>query len=179
MHRNPTYFPQPTSFIPERFLLASNPFPEARLFEADGKDAFRAFEKGPRNCIGEQFAMIEMKVILAMVVGAGIQFQAMLPDAEQGSIGEEQAWIKEGGVTLSEEQKRGWRWREAEGKGGADPVRETEEWEARVKRGEVKGQQGKGRMVEGFEIYQMLKGAGKPAYLMPGRVYLDGLGKGE
>jgi cytochrome P450 len=144
VHRNPLYFPSPSSFIPARFLPDRTPFPDAKLFSPDnsGKDAFRAFEKGPRACIGEQFAMIETRVILAMVIGAGINFRAEL-----------------GG-------------KEAEGKGGVDMVQGTDEWEERMSKGEVKRQQAEGRVVEGYEVYQMLKGAGKPSYLMPGRCYV-------
>ncbi len=69
IHRNEEYFPRPTEFIPERFLPHSTPFPDARLFEKDGRDAWRPFEKGPRNCIGQELAMIETKVILAMTLG--------------------------------------------------------------------------------------------------------------
>ena len=70
IHRNADFFPNPTSFIPERFLPDSTPFQHAKLFTPAGKDAWRPFEKGPRNCIGQELAMVETKVILAMTVGA-------------------------------------------------------------------------------------------------------------
>ncbi|KAF1838758.1 cytochrome P450 [Decorospora gaudefroyi] len=52
--------PDVDAFKPERFL------PE----NADQipPDAWRPFEKGPRNCIGQELALIEMKVVLAMTV---------------------------------------------------------------------------------------------------------------
>ncbi|KAF2030376.1 cytochrome P450, partial [Setomelanomma holmii] len=47
-------------FKPERFL----PENASKL----PADAWRPFEKGPRNCIGQELALIEMKVVLAMTV---------------------------------------------------------------------------------------------------------------
>jgi cytochrome P450 len=70
IHRNTDFFPRPTEFIPERFIQEITPFPDAGLFTPAGKDAWRPFEKGPRNCIGQELAMVETKVILAMTVGA-------------------------------------------------------------------------------------------------------------
>lgn len=70
IHRNEAFFPEPTAFMPERFLPESTPFPDCQLFTAAGKDAWRPFEKGPRNCVGQELAMIETKVILAMTLGA-------------------------------------------------------------------------------------------------------------
>jgi cytochrome P450 len=65
--RNPRFFPEATKFIPERFLPDQTPFPNAELFTPAGRDAFRPFEKGPRNCIGQELAMIELKVVLALM----------------------------------------------------------------------------------------------------------------
>jgi cytochrome P450 len=54
MHRNPRYWSDPDSFIPERFLeTESDPF------------YYVPFSVGPRNCVGFKFALYEMKVILA------------------------------------------------------------------------------------------------------------------
>ena len=49
-HRNEEFFPEPTKFVPERFLQNETPYKEAKLFTPAGKDAFRPFEKGPRHC---------------------------------------------------------------------------------------------------------------------------------
>lgn len=67
IHRNTRFFPEPVKFIPERFIQSQTPFPEAELFTEAGKDAFRAFEKGPRNCIGQELAMLEGRIILALM----------------------------------------------------------------------------------------------------------------
>jgi cytochrome P450 len=79
IHRNETYFPDPISFIPERFLPPSHPeskFPHAGLHRPEGKDAWRPFEKGSRNCIGQELAMMEAKVVIALIVAGGIDFTA-------------------------------------------------------------------------------------------------------
>ncbi|KAI8440044.1 hypothetical protein MSG28_001470 [Choristoneura fumiferana] len=59
MHRNPNVFEDPLEFRPERFDVSSsfkNPF------------SWVAFSAGPRNCIGQKFAMLELKVTLAALV---------------------------------------------------------------------------------------------------------------
>lgn len=58
--RDPDYFPDPDSFIPERFSAQNSdkihPF------------AFTPFSAGPRNCIGQKFAMLEMKSTVSKVL---------------------------------------------------------------------------------------------------------------
>nr|AZJ25112.1 CYP4L46 [Cydia pomonella] len=59
MHRNPDVFEDPLEFRPERFETSNS-----------ARNAFSwiAFSAGPRNCIGQKFAMLEMKVTLAAIV---------------------------------------------------------------------------------------------------------------
>lgn len=59
MNRFPKYFPNPDTFIPERFLPGNT---------TDNKEAYMSFSKGPRNCIGQELAIIELKTLLAMTV---------------------------------------------------------------------------------------------------------------
>ena len=60
LHRDPEQFPQPEKYIPERFLpensIKRHPF------------AFVPFSGGPRNCIGQRYAWLEMKVIITNIL---------------------------------------------------------------------------------------------------------------
>ena len=61
MHRAPQYWVDPDSFLPERWLVG----PEHKLYPRKG--AWRAFEWGPRSCIGQGLAMTELRITLAMI----------------------------------------------------------------------------------------------------------------
>ncbi|KAK9416903.1 hypothetical protein SUNI508_09375 [Seiridium unicorne] len=62
-HRNPCFWPEPDSFIPERWTVRDESDP---LHPA--KNAFRPWEQGPRNCIGQELASLELRLILALTV---------------------------------------------------------------------------------------------------------------
>jgi cytochrome P450 len=60
MHRNPRYFADPEAFIPERFSKEN----EANIPHY----AYLPFGGGPRVCIGNQFALMEARLILATIL---------------------------------------------------------------------------------------------------------------
>ncbi|CAK4031373.1 sterigmatocystin biosynthesis P450 monooxygenase stcS [Lecanosticta acicola] len=62
LHRHAKYFPDPHTFNPERFL------PGSEIYNRQTHAAWIAFSKGPRNCIGQELALMETKVILAMIL---------------------------------------------------------------------------------------------------------------
>ena len=62
LHRDPSYWPQPDKFLPDRWLVG----PENPLYPIKG--AWRPFEYGPRNCIGQELTMIEMKIAKILVL---------------------------------------------------------------------------------------------------------------
>lgn len=59
LHRNPRYWENPEGFDPDRFS------PEA--IEARPRCAYLPFATGPRQCIGNAFAMMELQIVLATV----------------------------------------------------------------------------------------------------------------
>jgi cytochrome P450 family 4 len=58
IHRNPKYFENPNEFNPSRFESIDGSLPYAYI----------PFSAGPRNCIGQKFAMLEMKSTISKVL---------------------------------------------------------------------------------------------------------------
>jgi cytochrome P450 len=60
IHRNPENFDRPDVFDPERFLGDN--------LSRMKKDAYRPFEKGSRDCPGQELSMMEMRITLALTI---------------------------------------------------------------------------------------------------------------
>lgn len=60
LHRTAEFWPNPEEFDPDRFSEEN--------FDEDARAAYIPFSLGPRRCIGEYFAMLEMKIHLAILV---------------------------------------------------------------------------------------------------------------
>ncbi|TGO52386.1 hypothetical protein BCON_0142g00120 [Botryotinia convoluta] len=61
-HHNPAHWPRAEEFLPERWIVAESD----ELYPP--KNGWRPFERGPRNCIGQEVAMTEMKLMLALTI---------------------------------------------------------------------------------------------------------------
>lgn len=60
--RNSQFWHRPDEFVPERWSAKEGDLLHVR------KNAFRPFELGPRNCIGQELALLELRAILALTL---------------------------------------------------------------------------------------------------------------
>ncbi|XP_008561958.1 PREDICTED: leukotriene-B4 omega-hydroxylase 3-like, partial [Galeopterus variegatus] len=88
IHHNPSVWPDPEVYDPFRF--------DPEKIQKRSPLAFIPFSAGPRNCIGQTFAMAEMKVALALTL---LSFR-VLPDDEDPRRKSELILRAEGGLWL-------------------------------------------------------------------------------
>ncbi|KAM6218093.1 cytochrome P450 4F2-like [Rhynchocyon petersi] len=88
VHHNPSVWPNPEVYDPYRFNTENS--------EKRSPLAFIPFSAGPRNCIGQTFAMTEMKVVLALTL---LRFR-VLPDEVEPKRKPELILRAEGGLWL-------------------------------------------------------------------------------
>lgn len=63
MGRDPTIHKDPNTFDPERFETETE-----RNVEKNNPYSYVPFSAGPRNCIGQKFAILEMKSLISKVL---------------------------------------------------------------------------------------------------------------
>jgi cytochrome P450 len=79
--RHEEFWPQAAEFVPERwFAREGNPL-HVR------KNAFRPFELGPRNCIGQELAQLELRMILVLTARE-FDIESVLPEDGGRVLGE-------------------------------------------------------------------------------------------
>ncbi|KAE9983506.1 hypothetical protein EG328_009846 [Venturia inaequalis] len=71
---SPTNFSEPRSFIPERWIETSNP-----KYANDKRAVFKPFSIGARNCVGQNLANTELRLILSRLI-YNFEFELENPD---------------------------------------------------------------------------------------------------
>ncbi|XP_044903490.1 cytochrome P450 4F6-like isoform X2 [Felis catus] len=88
IHHNPSVWPDPEVYNPFRF--------DPENIKERSSLAFIPFSAGPRNCMGQKFALTEIKVVLALTL---LRFR-VLPDKEEPRRKPELILRAEGGLWL-------------------------------------------------------------------------------
>lgn len=78
MHRTPEFWARPDDFIPERWL----PEGASAGLAAKAKNAFLPFSAGSRSCIGRSYAMLQMVLTWAVLLGSGIRLRPVKGSAQ-------------------------------------------------------------------------------------------------
>lgn len=94
--RDPKIFADPLKFDPLRFDIETNN-------EKNNPYAYIPFSAGPRNCIGQKFAMLEMKSLTSKVIR---HFElSILKENEELELISELVLRSENGIVLSAKQR--------------------------------------------------------------------------
>lgn len=73
---HPEIWPRPTEFLPERWIAGEG---DALYSGPNSKYAWRPFEWGPMSCIGQELALMELKMALLFVVRE-LEFETALEE---------------------------------------------------------------------------------------------------
>ena len=97
-HRSPANFTRPMEYVPERWLNSqvSDSQCQSCEFDGDNKLAFGGFSTGSRNCIGQNLAWMECRLIMARLIW---NFDISRP---AGLEHQDQDWIKQNTYLLWE-----------------------------------------------------------------------------
>lgn len=93
LFRDPEFFPKPLQFNPDRFIDGNLNDEEATKFH---RFAYIPFSAGKRNCIGQKYAMLELKCVLSNV----LRHFEMLPLGEEPDVCTEIVLRTKNGVQL-------------------------------------------------------------------------------
>ncbi|KAF2475930.1 cytochrome P450 [Lindgomyces ingoldianus] len=88
VHLNPRIWPRATEFLPERFLVS----PDHPLYPNPA--AYRPFEQGPRNCIGQTLVYNEMRIVLVLTARL-FDIRPVYDEFDARNAAEE-SWVKRG-----------------------------------------------------------------------------------
>jgi hypothetical protein len=81
VHLDEKYWPEPLSFVPERWLVKDESDPWHPK-----KNTWRPFEMGPRNCIGQELVHLELRLILSMTARE-FDFESVYPEGSPTLFG--------------------------------------------------------------------------------------------
>ncbi|CAG9854522.1 unnamed protein product [Phyllotreta striolata] len=93
-NRNPKFYPQPDKFDPSRFEES----------KVQSQYSYLPFSAGPRNCIGQKYAMMEMKVVLSVLL-RNFEF---LPSGMDLTLAAEAVLDSLNGVNLKIKRREKW-----------------------------------------------------------------------
>ncbi|KAI1176833.1 cytochrome P450 [Nemania sp. FL0916] len=82
---NDDYFPEPFTFLPERWLTSDHDTPEQLEARAVARRAFQPFSLGDRNCAGKPMAYLELSLVLARTLW---YFDFEIAHGKAGRLGE-------------------------------------------------------------------------------------------
>lgn len=91
--RDPEYFPEPNKFDPDRFINGTQ---NDKGADRSSQFAYVPFSAGPRNCIGQKFAMLEIKSSVSKI----LRHFELIPMGDEPDICSELVLRTKNGVQL-------------------------------------------------------------------------------